>query len=137
MHFTAECIRGRGSRFAERDRHEPRSIISLRKPQSAFQCSSFVQLDKEENTFLPGSDPPLPLSIVYPFSVPFLQSCLIGLIVGDPLYRAVSKNTLVAFVGGVYCALLKSGGLGRFMGMGIPFSFLRFLFFNFILFFFL
>lgn len=45
------------------------------------------------------------------------------------MYRAVSKNTLVAFVGGVYCALLKSGGLGGFMGMGTPFSFLRFFYF--------
>lgn len=77
----ARCIRNafhgrlhsrpRISFCGERDRHEARSIISLRKPQSAFQCS-FVRLDKEENIFLPGSDPPLPLSIVYPFSVPFL-----------------------------------------------------------------
>lgn len=43
------------------------------------------------------------------------------------MYRAVSKNTLVAFVGGVYCVLLKSGGLGRFMGMGIPFCVFYFL----------
>lgn len=27
------------------------------------------------------------------------------------------------------CALLKSGGLGGFMGMGTPFSFLRFFYF--------
>lgn len=43
------------------------------------------------------------------------------------MYRAVSKNTLVAFVGGVYCVLLKSGGLGRFMGMGTPFCVFYFL----------